>query len=79
MAEFVVDLLDVIVGRLLHFGAVLLVLVLADGVVLFELLQMLHGVAADIADGDALLFSVFAGDLGEFGAAFYRWIEEEIL
>ena len=65
----VVDLLDVIVGGLLHLGAVLLVLVLADDVLLLELLQMLHRVAADVAHGDALLFGVFARDLRQFRAA----------
>ncbi len=70
VAQRVVDLLDVIVGRLLHLGAVLLVLVLADGVLFFELLQMLHRVAAHVAHGDALLLGVLAGDLGEFGAPF---------
>ena len=64
-----VDPLDVLVGGLLDLVAVLLVLVLADAVLLLELLQMLHRVAADVADGDALLLGVLAGELGEFLAA----------
>src|SRR3972149_7500788 len=59
-----VNLLDDLVGQVLHLGRERVVLVLAHLVVLLGPLEMLHAVAADIAHGDARLLGVFVGDLG---------------
>ena len=52
------QLLDV-VGGLLEF-------VLGDGLVLFQLLELVVGVAADVADGDLGFLAGLAGELAEF-------------
>jgi hypothetical protein len=49
-----------------------LALVLADVVLLLVLLQMIHAVAADVADGNARLFGILANKLCEFLAPFFR-------
>ena len=67
LGERVVDQLDVLVGQLLHLVGALAVLVLGNLVVLLELLERLHAVAADVTHGDAPLLGVFVGDLAEFG------------
>src|SRR5262245_65351683 len=67
--QHLVDLLDVVVGQLLHLGVALAVLVLGDLVILLELLEPLHPVAAHIAHGDAGLLGVFVRDLDQLLAA----------
>src|SRR4051812_18362891 len=60
-----VDPLYGLIGKVLHLGFELFMLVLGDVAVLFGLLQVFHGLASYIADGDLLLFGIFAGKLGE--------------
>ncbi len=67
-----VDLLDVLVRELLDLGEGVLLVVLADVVVLEQLLQVLVRVAAHVADGDAALLGVLVGDLHEVLAALLR-------
>ena len=50
--------LDVLVGELLHLGDGLLLVVLADLVVLEQLLEVVVGVAAHVADGHPALLRV---------------------
>ena len=64
-----VDLLDRVVGQLLHLMLEPLALVLADLVLLLVLLEMIHPVAADVADRDARLLGILADELGELLAA----------
>src|SRR3546814_19549504 len=60
------------VGQLLNLGFLALALVLADLALLLVGLQAVHAVAADIEDGDAGAFRIFAGELGQFLDAFLR-------
>src|SRR3546814_2377958 len=69
-----VDVGDHRIGQLLHFGLGALALVLADFLLVLVLLQRVHAVAADVADGDARLFGILAGELGQFLAAFLRHV-----
>src|SRR3546814_14641684 len=62
------------VGQLLNLGFLALALVLADLALLLVGLQAVHAVAADIADGDAGALRIFAGELGQFLAAFLRQV-----
>ncbi len=64
-------LLDGLVGELLDLGLHLLLLVLADDVVLLSLLEVVVGVATDVAHRDLLLLGVLAGDLGQVLAALF--------
>ena len=64
-----VHALDGLVGHLLDLGLHALLVVLVDGPVLLGLLEVVIGVAADVADGDLLLLGVLAGDLGQLLAA----------
>ena len=68
-ASDVVDLLDRLVGQLLHLGLEPLVLVLADLVLLLVGLERVHAVAADVADRDPRLFGILVGELGQLLAA----------
>ncbi len=54
-----------LVGRLLHLVGFALVIVLADLVVLFQLLEHVETVAADVAHRDARRLGVFVRDLDE--------------
>jgi len=65
-----IDLLDRVVGQLLHLMLEALALVLADLVLLLVLLEVVHAVAAHIADCDASLLGILANELGELLAAF---------
>ena len=69
VAGSVVDFLDRVVGQLLHFMLEALAFVLADFVLLLVLLELVHPVAADVADGDPRLFGILAAQLGELLAA----------
>src|SRR5215475_5489385 len=64
--EHLIDFLYVRVGQLLQFIAFVMMLVLADLVVLLELLEDFHAIPAHIADGDPRLLGVFGGELREF-------------
>src|SRR5947209_7336668 len=64
----VIDLGDRLVGRLLHLGVVALVIVLADLMVLLELLENFHAVAPHVAHGDARGLRVFMRDLHQLAA-----------
>src|SRR3954447_4520904 len=54
-----VDLLDRLVGRLLHFGFVALAVVLAQRVLLQQSLQHVEAIAAHMAHSDARVLGVF--------------------
>src|SRR6185437_6246163 len=64
-----VDLLDDLIGRLLNFPFVPLFVVLADGVLLEELLEDIDPVPAHVADRDPRVLAVFVGDLGHLFAS----------
>ena len=64
-----VDLLDRVVGQLLHFVLEALALVLADLVLLLVGLEVIHPVAADVADRDPRLLGILADELGQLLAA----------
>src|SRR5712691_7830310 len=53
------------VGRLLDVAVMALVIVLADLVILFQLLENVHAVAPHVAHGDARGFRIFVRDLDE--------------
>ena len=54
------------VGRLLHFAGLALLLVLADLVLLLQLLEQVETVAADVAHRHARSLGVFVRDLHDF-------------
>jgi hypothetical protein len=64
-----VDAFDRLVGELLNVVVHSLLFVLADGAVFLGALQLVVGVAADVADGDLLLLGVLAGELGQLAPA----------
>src|SRR3546814_2746201 len=57
------------VGQLLDLGFVALALILADFLLIFVGFQIVHAVAADVADGDARLFGILAGELRQILAS----------
>ena len=57
---------DAGIGRLLDLAGKPVVIVLADLVILFQLLDHVHGVAADMAHRDARGFGIFVRDLDQF-------------
>src|SRR5512143_2375270 len=59
------DRLDVFVGQILHLFLRLLAVVLGHVLVLLRLLQVLDGVAADVAQGDLRLLAEFLRQLDE--------------
>src|SRR5690349_14243351 len=61
--QVLVDLCDRLVGRLLDLAGLAVEVVLADVVVLLELLQEVEPVAADMACGDSRLLGIFVCDL----------------
>src|SRR5690242_8738009 len=65
-----VDLADRRVGELLQLALGPVLLVLADIPALAQLAEVLHGVAADVADRDAALLGDLPGDLDHVLAAF---------
>ena len=67
--EHLVDLGDGLVGRLLDLAGEALVVVLADLVILLELLEHVDAVAAHVAHGDARGLGIFVRDLDQFLAA----------
>src|ERR1700687_355828 len=68
LGEQPVDLLDRLVGQRLDVLVQLAVLVLAELVLLFLLLQQVHAVAPHAAHRDPRLLGVFGGDLGQLAA-----------
>src|SRR5262249_12464301 len=64
-SQDLVDLLDETVRQLLHPGRALVMIVLADLAVLVELLEEVHALAPDIADGYPGLLRVLVRDLDE--------------
>ena len=76
-AADLVDLLDVFVGQFLQVLFGLYLVVLGDLRVLLELLDIVHGVAADIADGHLGVLAVLAHLLGQFLTAFLRELGED--
>src|SRR5206468_7334546 len=58
-----VDFLDRVVGELLYLMLQTLALILADVVLLLVLFQMVHAVAADVADCYASLLGILADEL----------------
>ena len=86
------DLLNGLIGRLLHFRLLALFLVFADRVLLQELLENIESVPAHVPDRYARVLAVFVGDLDHFLApllvelrnadaqnrALNRWTEAEI-
>src|SRR5947209_5715848 len=64
-----VDLADARVGELLQLGLRPVLLVAADLALLLQLAQVVHDVAADVADGDPALLRDPAHDTGEVVAA----------
>src|SRR5215813_5037121 len=66
--ERVVDLLHVAVGQLLHLVVQFAVLVLGNLAVLFLLLQELHAVTSDVANGNPCLLGIFVRDLAQLRA-----------
>src|SRR3546814_19151647 len=67
-----VDVGDRRVGQLLDLGIRPLAIILADCLFILVLLQIVHAVAADVADGDARLFGILARELGQLLAALLR-------
>src|SRR3984885_8972281 len=63
-----VDLLNSLVGRLLHFRLVALFVVLANGALLQQLLEDIDSVSAHMPHRDARVLAVFVGDLGHLFA-----------
>src|SRR5262245_20326448 len=64
-SQHLVDLGDGFVGGLLHLLGRSFALVLADLVVLFQLLEHVEAVAADVAHGDPRGLGIFMGDLDQ--------------
>ena len=71
----IVDELDVLVGQLLGLVFQLLLVVLGDLAGLLHGLELIHGVAADVTDGDLGLLALFLDLLGQLLAA-PRWVRE---
>src|SRR4051794_28089441 len=65
-----VDVLRVLVGELLEAVLAAVLVVCADVAVVDQLLQVVHAVAADVADGDAAFLGEMPHDLDELLAAF---------
>src|SRR5690554_3070746 len=68
--DHLVDVLDRVVGDLLHLALEAALVVLADGLVLQQLFRLLVGVAADVADRDLGRFALGVDHLGQLAAAF---------
>ena len=72
VASMLVDVGDRLIGRLLDLGVHALVIVLADLVILLQLLQHVHAVAPHVADRDLGGLGIFVRDLDQFLAALRR-------
>ncbi len=66
-----IDLSHVRVGRLLDQVGLYARIVLAHIAVFFRLLEHIHAVAADVANGDASRLGIIVGDLGQVAAALF--------
>src|SRR3974390_1249934 len=66
-----IDFRDAGIRRFLNFGGIAVVIVLADLMILFHLLDRFHRIAAHVPHGDASRFRVFVRDLHQFFAAFF--------
>ena len=69
VADALVDLPDRVVGQLLDLMLQPLALVLADLVLLLVGLEVIHAVAADVADRDPRFLRILADELGQLLAA----------
>src|SRR5438270_11445445 len=72
-----VDLADARVGELLELGLGAMLLVATDLPLLLQLAQIVHDVAADVADGDAALLGDPAHHAGEVAAALLGQLRDD--
>src|ERR1700684_2580084 len=61
-----IDLVNGLIGRLLHFRLLVLFVVLADRVLLPELLKEVEAVAAHVPPPDPRVLAIFVRDLDHF-------------
>src|SRR4030095_12444187 len=69
--ENLVDFGDRAVGELLHVGLRMTLVVLGDGMILQQLLQVLVCVAPDVADGNARVLGLVPHDLDEIAPSLF--------
>src|SRR5690606_41774391 len=71
--DHLVDVLDRVIGDLLHLALEAALVVLADGLFLQEVLGLLVGVAADVADRHLGRLALRVHQLGQRAAALLGW------
>ena len=69
-AASIIDLLDILVGNILKILFSLLLIVFGDLGILLQLLDIVHSITADVADGNLAVFAVLLDLLDQFLTTF---------